>query len=83
MEPAIDEIIFKREKDGKMQDFLIKKKDYGTVVFFDIFFGNLFLFSLAEDGTILVANWEDAQKEPIALKGEILEEMVSYANNGK
>ncbi|HLR38438.1 MAG TPA: hypothetical protein VK084_10345 [Chitinophagaceae bacterium] len=79
MKPAIEKIPFEREKEGKNQKFIIKKKDYGTVVFFDIFFNDLFLFSLALDGTILVANWEAAKKEPLALKEESLMEMLDFA----
>ncbi len=79
MKPAIEKIPFEREKEGTKQKFIIKKKDYGTVVFFDIFFDDLFLFSLAQDGTILVANWEVAEKEPLALKEESLKEMLDFA----
>jgi hypothetical protein len=50
---------------GGLEEYLLKEKDYGDLVVYDIYHRNHYLLTLSGDGSILFMNFDadDAEKE--------------------
>ncbi len=73
--------MYTRKTAGKIQEFIIKKKDYGELILYDILFHDFFLFTLASDGKVLLANWETAGNEQVGLNEESLKDINAFIKN--
>jgi hypothetical protein len=70
--PLLETITYRLKRGDRQQEFKIKKKDYGEMALYDIFYENTFLFTVSQEGRILLSNWECARNEPISLDEETL-----------
>lgn len=76
--PLLEFFSYKHLRNDLLQEFSIKKKDYGELVLYDIFYENTFLFTISHDGKVLLSNWEDARKEPVRMDDRLLGEISRY-----
>lgn len=79
--PLLEIISCKIKKGSSFQEFKIKKKDYGELILYDIFFEDKFLFTISQDGKVLLSNWEDAKKDPVSVDENILNEINAFILN--
>lgn len=82
MEP-LKRTVYKYEKDGEAREFIIQEKDYGEMIVFDIFFGDIFLFTVSQEGAVIFSDWEAAGKPPVNMDEDTLREMCRYISNQK
>lgn len=71
-------ITYARPKGDTLQEFRIKKKDYGEMILYDIFYEDSFLFTISQNGEVLLSNWEDARKPPIAMDDATLSDVCQF-----
>jgi hypothetical protein len=57
---------------------MIKEKDYGEMILYDIFYKNIFLFTISQEGEVLLSNWQFARSEPICLDDDTLGRINSF-----
>lgn len=73
--PQLQFFCYERRRGNSCQRFRIKKKDYGEMSLYDLFYEDTFLFTFSQEGKVLVSNWEDARKEPAAVDEKTLEDI--------
>lgn len=78
MEPLIKKIQYFRKTGEEKQEFIIKEKDFGENIIYDIFFGDLFLFTTSADGLTRFGNWDAAMKEPVSLDKKSVDEICIF-----
>ena len=78
MAPLLNSFVYKHKKEGNEIELTVKKKDYGELILFDIFFENTFLFTVSKDGKTLASNWESAQAEPVGLDKKTFKRISSF-----
>lgn len=78
MTPLLKTYVYKHLRGNDSQEFLIKEKNYGEMVLFDIFYGKLFLFTISKDGVVLLSNWESARSKPVEMDEKTLNEINSF-----
>lgn len=76
--PQLQFITYTHPKGGGLQEFRIKKKDYGEMILYDIFFEDRFLFTVSQQGEVLLSNWEDARKEPVSMDETTLRDVCQF-----
>lgn len=81
MRPVIKTLTFSCERGSGIKEFLIRKKDYGEMILYDILFKDLFLFTLGQDGKVLLSNWEAARSDQIGMDEEVLSEINRFILN--
>lgn len=81
MKPLIKRIHYILKKGEEDKEFVIKEKDYGKLVIYDIFFGDLFLFAMSVDGSVWLGNWEAVKNEPVSLDKKALSELCAFIKN--
>ncbi len=81
MRPLIKRIRYVLEKENGKQEFVIKEKDYGELVIYDIFFGDLFLFAMSVDGAVWLGNWDAVKSEPVNLDKRSLDKICFFIKN--
>jgi hypothetical protein len=81
MRPVIKTLTFSCERASGIKEFLIRKKDYGEMILYDILFKDLFLFTLGQDGKVLLSNWEAARSDQIGMDEDVLSEINRFILN--
>lgn len=81
MQPLIKTLTYSCKKGNRIKEFLIKKKDYGEMILYDILFKGMFLFTLNEDGKVLLSNWETAGSDQVGVDEEVLNEINKFILN--
>lgn len=76
--PQLQFITYTRPKGDALQEFRIKKKDYGELILYDIFYEDRFLFTVSQQGEVLLSNWEDARKEPVSMDETTLTDVCQF-----
>lgn len=76
--PHLQFFSYQRKKGNTLQEFKIKKKDYGEMVLYDIFYEDTFLFTVSQEGKVLLSNWEDARKEPVSVDENTLRDISHF-----
>lgn len=77
MPPLIETLVYQYKKQGSHLELLFRKKDYGSMILYDVFFKNYFLFTISSEGKILMSNWEAARMDPVCLNEDILDEIFN------
>lgn len=78
MMPSVKKLIYKHKKENELQEFMIKEKDYGEMVLYDIFYKNTFLFTVSQEGQVLLSNWQFARSESVCLDEDIIGRISSF-----
>lgn len=78
MKPIIRRIPYNLKRGENYQEFMIKEKDYGELMIYDIFFEDQFLFTMSIDGTVWLGNWEAVENEPVSLNKKSLHEICNF-----
>lgn len=69
--PVLRKFVFKLENGNVQQEFVIKEKDYGEIVLYDVFFKDIFVCAISQDGKVLVCHRDYAISEPVDFDEEI------------
>jgi len=48
--------VYTRKKGNDIQKFIIREKDYGEVIVYDVFSGDTYLFTISQEGAVLFTN---------------------------
>jgi hypothetical protein len=78
MTPLLKTLIYKHKGENDTQEFMIKEKDYGELVLYDIFFKETFLITISQNGEVLLSNWECAKCEPVNLNENTLKQINTF-----
>ena len=66
----------KMQLHGKKVEFQIKEKDHGDLVVYDIFREELFLMTIAKDGSILCMNFDAPTADKEVFKLSFLDRFI-------
>jgi hypothetical protein len=78
MAPLLKTFVYKHQRGNDFQEFTIKEKNYGEMILFDIFYGKIFLFTISQNGEVLLSNWESAKDKPVEMDENTLDEINSF-----